>query len=86
MVLAMNIDFINRHVAFGAPSTQWWKQLSSAIAGGLGFATALTLLLTPCLLLLGAKISFAMKGQQKIKEQSPVAQDASATKTETLSS
>jgi len=86
MVLAMNIDFINRHVAFGAPSTQWWKQLSSAIAGGLGFATVLTLLLTPCLLLLGAKISFAMKGQQKTKEQSPTVQEANTTKAETLSS
>jgi multidrug efflux pump len=57
MVLAMNIDFINQHVAFGAPSTQWWRQLSSAIAGGLGFATILTLLLTPCLLVLGANTS-----------------------------
>lgn len=61
MVLAMNIDFINREVAFGAPSTQWWKQLSSAIAGGLSFATVLTLLLTPCLLVLGANVSHIMK-------------------------
>jgi len=57
MVMAMNIDFINRGVAFGAPSTQWWTQLSSAIAGGLAFATVLTLLLTPCLLVLGANVS-----------------------------
>lgn len=57
MVLAMNIDFIHRIVTFGAPSTQWWRQLSSAIAGGLGFATVLTLLLTPCLLVLGANTS-----------------------------
>lgn len=54
MVLAMNIDFIGREISFGAPSTQWWRQLSSAIAGGLGFATVLTLLLTPSLLVLGA--------------------------------
>lgn len=54
MVLAMNIDFVGREVSFGAPSTQWWRQLSSAIAGGLGFATVLTLLLTPSLLVLGA--------------------------------
>ena len=57
MVLAMNIDFINREVTFGAPSTQWWTQLSSAIAGGLAFATLLTLFLTPCLLVLGANVS-----------------------------
>ena len=36
MVMAMNIDFINRSITFGAPSTQWWRQLASAIAGGLG--------------------------------------------------
>jgi multidrug efflux pump len=57
MVMAMNIDFIGRDVSFGAPSTQWWRQLSSAIAGGLGFATVLTLLLTPSLLVLGANTS-----------------------------
>ena len=57
MVLAMNIDFVNRSVAFGAPSTQWWTQLSSAIAGGLAFATVLTLVLTPCLLVLGARFT-----------------------------
>jgi len=57
MVLAMNIDVINRSVSFGAPSTQWWTQLASAIAGGLSFATILTLVLTPCLLVLGEQMS-----------------------------
>ncbi|MGB0466942.1 MAG: efflux RND transporter permease subunit [Pontibacterium sp.] len=55
MVLAMNIDLLNRDISFGAPSTQWWIQLSSAIAGGLSFATLLTLFLTPCLLVLGER-------------------------------
>ncbi|WP_051906379.1 efflux RND transporter permease subunit [Methylomarinum vadi] len=53
MVLAMNIDLLNRDISFGAPSTQWWTQLASAIAGGLSFATLLTLVLTPCLLVMG---------------------------------
>ncbi|MBC7003120.1 efflux RND transporter permease subunit [Photobacterium sp. BZF1] len=53
MVLEMNIDLINRLVEFGAPSTQWWSQLATAVAGGLAFATLLTLILTPCLLMLG---------------------------------
>ncbi|MFK8079155.1 MAG: efflux RND transporter permease subunit [Granulosicoccus sp.] len=55
MVFAMNIDLIDRTISFGAPSTQWWTQLSSAIAGGLAFTTLLTLFLTPCLLVLGVK-------------------------------
>jgi len=53
MVLAMNIDLVSRSISFGAPSTQWWTQLASAIAGGLTFATLLTLALTPCLLVMG---------------------------------
>ena len=57
MVLAMNIDLVGRNISFGAPSTQWWTQLSSAIAGGLSFATLLTLFLTPCLLIIGDKLS-----------------------------
>jgi multidrug efflux pump len=57
MVLAMNIDLIARDISFGAPSTQWWTQLASAIAGGLTFATVLTLILTPCLLVLGEELS-----------------------------
>ena len=59
MVLAMNIDLIGRAISFGAPSTQWWTQLASAIAGGLSFATILTLVLTPCLLVLGDSMGVA---------------------------
>ncbi len=57
MVFSMNVDLIDRELSFGAPSTQWWTQLSSAIAGGLAFTTLLTLFLTPCLLVLGARFS-----------------------------
>ncbi len=53
MVLGMNIDFIGREITIGGPSTQWWTQLATAVAGGLAFATVLTLIMTPCLLLLG---------------------------------
>lgn len=64
MVLAMNIDLMGRHISFGAPSTQWWTQLSSAIAGGLSFATLLTLFLTPCLLIIGDKLSKGRRYQK----------------------
>lgn len=57
MVFAMNINLLERTISFGAPSTQWWTQLSSAIAGGLAFTTLLTLFLTPCLLVLGDQIA-----------------------------
>jgi len=57
MVLGMNIDLMGRSVEIGGPTTQWWTQLATAVAGGLAFATLLTLVLTPCLLVLGAKLS-----------------------------
>jgi multidrug efflux pump len=57
MVLKVNIDLLTRAITWGGPSTDWWAQLASAVAGGLAFATLLTLVLTPCLLLLGARTS-----------------------------
>ncbi len=57
MVFALTIDILGRDLSVGAPSAQWWTQLASAIAGGLTFATLLTLFLTPCLLMLGENVS-----------------------------
>ncbi len=53
MVIGLSIDFFGREIVYGAPSTQWWTELSAAIAGGLAVATVLTLLVTPALLVLG---------------------------------
>jgi multidrug efflux pump len=55
MVIGLNINFFERTIVYGAPSTQWWTELSSAIAGGLIFATILTLLVTPAMLMLGER-------------------------------
>jgi multidrug efflux pump len=54
MVFGVNIDLVGRDVSIGAPSSQWWTQLASSVAGGLAFATLLTLLLTPSLLMVQA--------------------------------
>jgi len=51
MVMQINIDFVGREISLGAPSTQWWVQISTAIAFGLAFATILTLVVTPCALM-----------------------------------
>lgn len=53
MAFSLNFDLVNRNIEIGGPSTQWWSQLSIAIAGGLMFATVLTLVLTPCMLVMG---------------------------------
>jgi multidrug efflux pump len=55
MVAEVNIDFIGRNLDIGGPSTEWWSQLATAVAGGLAFATVLTLVLTPCMLALKAR-------------------------------
>ena len=52
MVFSLSIDVIGRSISVGAPSSQWWVQLSTSIAGGLTFATILTLFFTPAALLL----------------------------------
>ncbi len=56
MVLGVNINLIERDVSIGAPSSQWWTQLASSVAGGLAFATILTLVLTPSLLMIQANL------------------------------
>ena len=61
MVFALTIDVIDREISVGAPSAQWWTMLASTIAGGLTFATILTLLITPSLLMLGDQINKFVK-------------------------
>ena len=55
MVIGLYLNFFTREIVYGAPSTQWWTELSSAIAGGLVIATVLTLVVTPAMLMLGEK-------------------------------
>jgi multidrug efflux pump len=52
IAFGVNLDFILREVTIGAPATQWWISLSTAIVFGLGFATVLTLVVTPAALML----------------------------------
>ena len=76
MVFGLTIRFSERDLLVGAPSSQWWVDLSSTIAGGLTFATFLTLVATPALLALGhsiklvpnffSKINFLRQNQKDI--------------------
>ncbi len=51
IAFGMNIEFMTREITMGAPATQWWISLSTAIVFGLGFATVLTLIVTPAALM-----------------------------------
>ncbi len=57
IAFGINIEFMAREVTFGAPATQWWVQLSTAMLFGLTFATILTLIVTPASLQMVANIS-----------------------------
>lgn len=50
LVFHMTVDFVARDITLGAPSTQWWAPLATAITFGVLFASPLTLLFTPCAL------------------------------------
>ncbi|MGL4413542.1 efflux RND transporter permease subunit [Roseinatronobacter monicus] len=50
LVMGLTVDFFGRDLFFGAPSGQFWIQLSTAIVGGLVFSSVITILLTPALL------------------------------------
>ena len=70
MVFQTNIDFVTREITIGAPSTQWWVSLSTTIVFGLSFATVLTLLVTPCALMLRSNLKDWYEVQfLKIKKQ-----------------
>ncbi|MCB2115358.1 MAG: efflux RND transporter permease subunit [Rhodobacteraceae bacterium] len=52
IAFGLNLELMSHETTSGAPSTQWWISLSSAIVYGLAFATVLTLVVTPSLLMI----------------------------------
>ena len=57
IAFGMNVEFLHREITIGAPATQWWISLSTAIVFGLGFATVLTLIVTPAALMTIANLA-----------------------------
>jgi multidrug efflux pump len=51
IAFGVNVEFLAREITVGAPATQWWINLSTAIVFGLGFATVLSLVVTPAALM-----------------------------------
>ncbi len=52
MAMGISIDFFSREIAFQAPATMFWQMLAFTIIVGLTFSTVLTLIVTPCALML----------------------------------
>ncbi|HAU29337.1 MAG TPA: MFS transporter [Rhodospirillaceae bacterium] len=61
MAFRTNIDFFTPSLAVNAPSTQFWFNMSSTMSFGLAFATMLTLVVTPCALVLRGNFIDALK-------------------------
>jgi multidrug efflux pump len=57
IAFGVNVEFLSREITVGAPATQWWINLSTAIVFGLGFATVLTLIVTPAALMAIANLA-----------------------------
>jgi len=85
MMFAVSIDFVNGGISTGAPSALWWTQLATAIVFGLGFATLLTLVVTPSLLAmriwyLSKLPSFGWRGLKSLILQGTVGHNAQMLK------
>lgn len=78
MVLGVNIDFATRNISVGSPSTQWWTQLSTGIAFGLAFSTVLTLVVTPCALMV--RVNLARRWRKRFARPAPAGEDESRRK------
>ena len=84
IAFGINLDFVNRDIAIGAPSTQWWTHLSAAIVFGLGFATILTLVVTPAALMLIANLSAARQRRREVRAAKREAKRLAKTASSTL--
>ena len=51
IAFGLGLEIFHHETTINAPSTQWWIALSSAIVFGLAFATVLTLIVTPSMLM-----------------------------------
>jgi len=71
MAMNIGIDFIDRDIVIGAPANQLWVQLSISIVFGLGFATILTLIVTPSLLMVRANVAGWWHGRKTALGHAP---------------
>jgi len=51
IAFGLGLEIFHHETTINAPSTQWWISLSAAIVFGLSFATVLTLVVTPSMLM-----------------------------------
>ena len=57
----IGVDFYQRDIEIGGRVSEWWQPMSFAVVCGLSFASAITLFLTPCWLMLPVAIRESFK-------------------------
>lgn len=57
MAFQINMNFIDRTIAYGGITSVWWVQLSTAVISGLAFSTILTLVVIPSMLAMPTNLS-----------------------------
>ncbi|MEO8223652.1 MAG: efflux RND transporter permease subunit [Gammaproteobacteria bacterium] len=76
MALKVNIDILERKVSFGGPSGQWWAEMATVIIGGLIFASILTLVLTPSILMIQARAAAWFAARRQPAAEPPATEPA----------
>ncbi len=70
MALGFSFDFANFRFQFGTDSSQWWTELAWTIIFGLSFATILTLVVVPVLVIVDDLLRTRLrKGFSKSKQK-----------------
>ncbi|NGO49809.1 efflux RND transporter permease subunit [Allomesorhizobium camelthorni] len=64
IAFGLGLEIFHHEMTINAPSTQWWIALSSAIVFGLSFATVLTLIVTPSMLMVFTRETQRKKGKR----------------------
>lgn len=76
MASGVSIDVVSRNIEVGGPTASFWIHLASAIVSGLTFATVLTLIVTPAMLIMPYQIRGLIK---RIKERKLFKKSGSAS-------
>ena len=67
--LGLGVDLMSREIGVGGRVVEWWGPLSFAVVCGLSFASIMTLVLTPCWLMLPTKIKELYANFNSVKSQ-----------------
>ena len=70
LAAGLGVDLISRDIGVGSRTVEWWSPLSFAVVWGLTFASFMTLILTPCWLMLPVRIKELYANINSVKSQS----------------